>query len=547
MGLALKEATNMLKDASASQEQSIILLISDGETALPKMSSRTINESNEDRERAIHLAQTTNTPIYTFQVGNYDGKGEILSKIASETKGGYFKLNTYEDALSHFITFHKKNALQLVTELTPKNFALLASDILPSFTDENALCFVNTNHILNFTIKSSSTDSPKYSTSYHTSYLLDSSRRTDSFSLDNQSNTTIYLLSHYAPIFNINLLEPTNKNLPVSVLISATQEKTGEAIIDQAFYANIVASLQLNEKNSGLSQTISEKGISISFTPTKSGNYILSGQLIHQGFISTLSPFIIKIENVVPTGYFPDQLKLCVSKEKISLNLDNYFVDSDTEPLNYSLESPSSDSNLELHGSNLVIDRSNKKNLSLKIKAIDPEGAIYTTQEITIKILPFFQYYQWLSLLLLLLIGIIIVIAYFLKKHNKKELTFSGKLKGHMITPRYEEIFSFDFALYMYHSHLTFYELLKTLNDAPTLRQTQSLHLLPAAHHCLTIYYTEDLTILINNNLALKNKRYILQYGDVINISFDDSPLQIVYTYNAPTSLENDYVFSSNA
>lgn len=547
IGLALKEATNMLKNASGSHEQSIILLISDGETALPQTSSRTINESNEDRKQAIHFAQTTHTPIYTFQVGDYDGKDEILSKISSETQGSYFKLNTYNDALSHFLTFHEKNAIQLVTELTPTNSTLLTSDILPAFTDENTLCFVNANHISNAKIKSTATDIPKYTTSHHASYLLDSLPTTNSFSLDDQSDTTAYLLSHYSPTFSVNLVEPLGKNKPVSALISATQDKTGESIINQDFYADIVTSLQLNEKDSVLSQTVSDKGISILFTPKQSGQYLLTGQLIHPSFITTLAPFNIKIKNAVPTSNFPDQFKFCVSNEKIAFNLDDYFADDDAEPLDYTLEALSSDPYLELNGPNLIINRSNKQNLSFKIKATDPEGAVYTTNEITLKILPFFQYYQWLSLLLLLFLCMVIVIAYFWKNHNKKELNFSGKLKGNFITPRYEEIFPFDFALYMYHSHLTFYELLQTLNGAPKLRQTQSLHLLPSAHHCLILYYTEDLTVLINNNLALKNKRYILQYGDVISISFEDSPLQIIYTYDAPVSLENDYAFSSNA
>ena len=83
IGLGVSSAYGLLStDRNARQ---IMVLISDGETDLPKASGRTEEQSNLELEQCVRRCKEENIQIYTVAFGQYEGSKAILKEAAAQT------------------------------------------------------------------------------------------------------------------------------------------------------------------------------------------------------------------------------------------------------------------------------------------------------------------------------------------------------------------------------------------------------------------------------------------------------------------------------
>ena len=104
IALGLTEAKDILtsKKYKDDHRQKVIILLTDGNTALPK-GGRTLDESNDEMDATLMTLYDRKIPVYSIGL-NYNGKmkAEELEKISGETDGVNYETKSSEDLVGIF-------------------------------------------------------------------------------------------------------------------------------------------------------------------------------------------------------------------------------------------------------------------------------------------------------------------------------------------------------------------------------------------------------------------------------------------------------------
>ncbi len=127
IGLALKAGVELLLDAPAEEgnRHPLVILLSDGKTDLDPKSTRTLEDSEKDLNKAIEEAKKASIPVYTIAL-NYQNSAqksnvdpEKMGEIARKTEGLSYQVTEADqlpEVLSEIFTTSMKTTLQFVDE-----------------------------------------------------------------------------------------------------------------------------------------------------------------------------------------------------------------------------------------------------------------------------------------------------------------------------------------------------------------------------------------------------------------------------------------------
>lgn len=105
IALGLTKAKDILtsSEVKSDHREKVIILLTDGNTALPKDGARTLQKSNDEMDATLMALYDYHIPVYAIGL-NYNGrmKAEELERIASETEGTRYETTTSEELVTIF-------------------------------------------------------------------------------------------------------------------------------------------------------------------------------------------------------------------------------------------------------------------------------------------------------------------------------------------------------------------------------------------------------------------------------------------------------------
>ncbi len=105
IALGLTKAKDMLTDPAVKEDhrKKVIILLTDGNTALPEEGARSLEKSNNEMDATLMALYDYQIPVYAIGL-NYNGrmKKEELDRIATETNGSRFETTTSEELVEIF-------------------------------------------------------------------------------------------------------------------------------------------------------------------------------------------------------------------------------------------------------------------------------------------------------------------------------------------------------------------------------------------------------------------------------------------------------------
>ena len=105
IALGLTKAKDLLTapEVKNDHREKVIILLTDGNTALPKDDPRTLEKSNDEMDATLMALYDYHIPVYAIGL-NYDGrmKQEEMQRIANETNGVWYETTTSEELVKIF-------------------------------------------------------------------------------------------------------------------------------------------------------------------------------------------------------------------------------------------------------------------------------------------------------------------------------------------------------------------------------------------------------------------------------------------------------------
>ncbi|MBU5677838.1 VWA domain-containing protein [Alkaliphilus sp. MSJ-5] len=550
MGLGLKTGFELMTANLEENTQPVMILISDGETDLSPHSNRNITDSNNDINYVIDNAKELKIPIYTIEVGDEFKTSNTLLTISSETDGKHFNNltpNGLIDIVSHVI---KNNDTAIINS----NLATIGTGkkqemIIPiedSITKEVNLILTTQSHLKEPKIFYKGENvSFSQSNHYTVAKILNPKQEEIKLEFTGRPNETIkaYLLSSYDMSLILDVPDTIQKNKAFNIDAYLRNNIDHQVVKDLSFYNKITPSLTMetDTEQVNLDITISNEKIQAGNRLENSGNYTLYTRLTHPNFNMEFRELKLDIKNSQPKGEFFKKIKLHTASKPKVYQLDKYFQDPDGDTLTYEIINNNAES-LELEGSLLTINPTNKGTYQFEIKATDNEGLSYTSEAIDLIILPTLQYYYPITITVTCLLMGVLVFAIIYRRRKAPKPTFTGKINAYFMNlTDGDEVAPLTFPLYQFENkkRITLEELLQQANIDKPFLNTKEIYFEPGLDKTIVFYNKGFATSMKDSIILSRNVKYPLQYKAKIYITFEDGT-EIEIHYNKYNPMQQD-------
>ncbi|MCT4606092.1 MAG: VWA domain-containing protein [Marinisporobacter sp.] len=542
MGLGMKKGYELVTKNLQENIQPIMVLISDGETSLPKNSNRTIKHSNLDINDVINQGKQMNMPIYTISFGK---STNTLKQISYKTDAKTYENPTADNLIEIFNEITNK---YLISTLKPiietvgtgeRQEIMIPIEDLP--TTESNILFISSSPINEPKVEYSGDNIFLAKAKYYVSTkVFDPQKKELKFQFRGRKNSSIkgYLLSDYDISLILDVPDTIYKNKLFKINAYFRNNENNKAIKDCELYKQITPTITLLNKENKICLPINilKDKIQSHTTICNSGNYVLNTAFAHESFNIKFNKLSFNVENNPPKSEFPHKIKIPVMSENKVYQLDKFFHDPDSDALTYEFIDFNIDkSNLDIMNSQLIIKPHRETELKFRIKASDNEGLTFTTQPIILSIVPKLQYYYPIVVTILcVLIGCIIFFIYYRKKKASK-YTFTGKINGYFIRLKdEEEIPPLIFPLYQFENkkRVSLEELLRHAKVEKPYLNANQIYFEPGLDRSIVFYNKSSATMMMNASIMRKNVKYTLEYKTKIYITFEDGVSEMELHYN---------------
>lgn len=548
IGLGISYAYGLLPTEGNSRR--IMVLVSDGETDLPRSSERTKEQSDLELEQCARQCAEEDIQIYTIAFGRYDGSQESLEEIAEKTDAKNYSAQGPEELIEVLYGIFQDSLIYQIQQFSSATYAGGHQEIKcvldAPYLDEINILLLSSNPVGETTVRYGTEEIPLVGLSHYAVGKIENAETTAAGrELVIRSETgegqdlQVYVISYrnLIPVLQIAAEAGRNQELEYQVYF---KDKAGSIIHDVGFYKSFLWELSCDIGNmTQETAEVSEGVINGKVCFSHSGTYVLFGTLSDE-FGSFSFSAQVEAANAMPTGSIPEDTCTRLDGEW-TICLDDYFTDADGDILTYSITDAQEGTAIRLEGNLLTISPQDTGTYTVTIQISDGESAVQYVHHI--KVIPLWQEYWWV--LVLLTIFVILVLWKLLHKpkpelerltEEKKQNRFCGKLDAYFIQQPEgeEEIPPLSFQMNkIKDGRVSLGALFGTYPEQAEALHLEDIFLIADENHSMILYHRSKAGVMVGNTIACMQIQYSISFGDIIYITSPDGSYDLEIHYVA--------------
>lgn len=528
----------------------VMVLISDGETDLPKDSERTKEQSDLELEQCVSQCAEENIEIYTIAFGRYDGSRENLEKIAVKTGAESYSAQGPEELIEVLYGIFQESLTYQIQQFSSGTYAGGHQEIKcvldAPYLDEINILLISSKPVGETTVRYGTEEIPLTCLSRYAVGKIKNAETTAAGSelvicpeTEEGQDLQVYIISYreLVPVLQIAAETSRNQELEYQVYF---KDKDGSIIRNAEFYKSFLWELSCNDGNMVQETTDVSDGImSGKVCFSRSGTYILSG-ILSDKFGSSSFSAQIEVVNAMPTGSIPEDICTCLDSEW-TICLDDYFTDADHDILTYSITDSQEGVTVQLEKSLLRISPQRAGMYTVTLQISDGESAVQYAHRV--KVLPLWQAYWWVLLLITILIAVILWKLLYKPKPELERLTdekkrncFSGKLDAYFVQQPEgeEEIPPLSFQMNkIKDGRVSLGVLFGMYPEQARALYLEDIFLIADENHSMILYHRSKAGVMVGNTIACMQIQYSISFGDIIYITSPDGNYDLEIHYVA--------------
>lgn len=548
IGLGVSYAYELLS-ATGNQRQ-MMVLISDGETDLPKSSERTTEQSNRELAQCVSQCAEENIQIYTVAFGQYNGNKIALEEIASETGAESCSVQSPENLIEVFYGIFRDNLIYEIRQLSSGMYAGGNQEIryVPDapYLDEIKVLLISSGSVGKTTVRYGEEEIPLTNLSHYAVGKIENAGidvggkelviRSET---DEGQDLQAYVISYrkLMPVLEIQTDAGKNQNQEYQVYF---RDRNGQIITDSAFYDTFSWEPVCDSPDAAFNEArVSDGVLKGNLCFSHAGTYKVGAVLADDLGSHTFSASI-EVTNTIPAGSIPEKDTHLLEGDR-TLCLDDYFTDSDGDALSYSVVDVQEGIDAQLDGSLLTVSPQGAGTYIVAIQVSDGESTIQYAYRI--RVLPLWQAYWWL---ILLAAAVIVIILWRLTHKPKPELErlteekkqnhFCGKLDAYFVLqpPENEEIPPLSFQMNkIKDSRVSLGALFGNYPEQAKMLQLEEIFLIADENRSMVLYHRSKSGVMVGNTIACMQIQYSIHFGDIIYITSPDGNYDLEIHYIA--------------
>lgn len=554
IGMGVSYAYELL--SAVKDGRRMMVLISDGETDLPKTSDRTEEQSNQELAQCVDRCREDNIQIYTVAFGEYDGSEAFLREISTKTGAESYSAQSPENLVEVLYGIFQDNLLYQIQRFSSGTYAGGEQDITcildSSYLDEINILLLSSETVGETVVKYgnteiSLTDLSHYAVGKIRNGEIDASAKelvVHTVTEEGQ-DLQIYAVSYrgLTPVLEISPTIGRNRELQYQVYF---KDRNGKIVSDSSFYEAFSWNLfcpdsdVLREKvEIGESQTINGV-LQGNLCFTRSGTYTLNG-ILSDDFGSYSFAVSIEVSNTTPSGSIPEESCTLLERDR-TICLDDYFTDEDGDVLSYSITNDQEEGvDVRLEGNLLTLAPQSTGIHVVILQVSDGEETIQYVYRL--EVLPLWQVYWWV--IALALAGAAFVLWKLTHKpklelerltEEKKKNNFYGKLDAYFVRQPEDEEEIPPLSIQMNRikdSKISLGDLFETYPIQAEALQLNDIHLIADEKRNMILYHTSKSAVMVGSSIACRQLQYSIGFGDVIYVTSPDGCYDLEIHYIA--------------
>lgn len=546
IGLGISHAYELFSAENNSRR--IMVLISDGETDLPKDSERTVEQSNRELEQCVNRCKEEDIQIYAVAFGQYDGSRAVLEEIAAKTEAEYYSAQGPENLINVLYGIFQDNLIYKIQQFSSGMYAGGRQEIKcvldAPYLDEINVLLLSSEPVGETTVRYGEEEILLTGLSHYAVGKIENREAETAgkelvirWETTEKQDLQVYIISYrkLTPVLQIEARAGRNQELEYQVFF---KDQSGHGISDPAFYQTFTWELacedrDFSQEDVGVSEGILKGKVSFSH----SGTYGLTGTLGDEFGCFTF-PVQIEVVNAMPTGSIPEDSRT-LREGAWTLCLDDYFTDPDGDILTYSITDRPEGADVELEGNLLSISPRSVGTHCVGIQVSDGETAVQYVYRM--EIIPLWKIYWWVPAPFLILAAILLWRIFHRPKpelerltEEKKQNHFSGKLDAYFILQpeEEEEIPPLSFQMHkVKDSRVSLGDLFGAYPKQAAALGLDDIFLIADENHNMVLFHRSKAGVMVGSAIACMQIQYRVSFGDIIYITSPagDYDLEIHY------------------
>ncbi len=528
----------------------IMVLISDGETDLPRSSERTKEQSDLELEQCVRQCVDENVQIYTVAFGQYDGSKEYLNDIAAQTGAESYSAGGPEELIEVLYGIFQDSLTYKIQQFSSGTYAGGSQEIKcvldAPYLDEINILLLSSEPVGETIVRYGTEEIPLTGLSnYAVGKIENAEADAAGRELMIRSETgegqdmQVYIISYrkLTPVLQIAASVGRNQELEYQVYF---KDKDGNVIHDAGFYKTFFWEFSCDDRNMTQEAVDASEGVlkgKVRFS--RSGIYALSGTLSDE-FGSFSFSVQVEATNAMPTGSIPEDTCTRLDSEW-TLCLDDYFMDADNDLLAYSITDTQEGVAVRLEENLLTISPQSTGTHTVTIQISDGESAVQYVHHV--KVIPLWKVYWWvLALITIIVAGILWKLLHKPKPElerlteEKKQNHFCGKLDAYFIRQPEgeEEIPPLSFQMNkVKDGRVSLGALFGTYPEQVKALQLDEIFLIADENHSMILYHRSNAGVMVGNAIACMQIQYSISFGDIIYITSPEGSYDLEIHYVA--------------
>lgn len=553
IGLGTEYAYGLLaKDNGARR---MMVLISDGETALAGNSVRTVEQSNQELEDCVQKCREENIQIYTVAFGQYDGNREFLEQAAERTGAQSFSAETPESLIDILYGILMDNQHYQIRRFSNGTYAGGLQEItcvldMP-YADEINILLLSSGSVGRAAAQYGNREILFEDTGQYAVAKIgvtDNAVKEMAIQAETREkqDLQVYVISYRKLYPRLEIASEVGKNQKLIYQVFFN-DRNGNAISDPGFYQTF--SWELEGKVSGSTvqgmaevkeAVISGEVLKGELSFAQSGTYKLIGTLTDSFGSYTLNANV-NVVNTAPAGNIPEK-DCTVLDGKRRFCLNEFFADEDGDSLSYTVLDGSGDGiDVYLDGDILTVDPKKAGNYAISIQIDDGEETIAYSYHVAV--LPLWKVYWWvIALVAAALVAVILKVIHRPKPElerlteGKKEYHFSGRMDAYFILQpeSEEEIPPLSFQMNMVkEGRISLGSLFGAYPKQAAALHLEDVFLIADENRSMILYHKSKAGVMIGNAIACAQMQYNIGFGDIIYITSPEGDYDLEIHYVA--------------
>lgn len=528
----------------------IMVLISDGETDLPRSSERIKEQSDLELEQCVRQCVDENVQIYTVAFGQYDGSKEYLNDIAEQTGAESYSAGGPEELIEVLYGIFQDSLTYKIQQFSSGTYAGGSQEIKcvldAPYLDEINILLLSSEPVGETIVRYGTEEIPLTGLSnYAVGKIENAEADAAGRELMIRSETgegqdlQVYIISYrkLTPVLQIAASVGRNQELEYQVYF---KDKDGNVIHDAGFYKTFFWEFSCDDRNMTQEAVDASEGVlkgKVRFS--RSGIYALSGTLSDE-FGSFSFSVQVEATNAMPTGSIPEDTCTRLDSEW-TLCLDDYFMDADNDLLSYSITDTQEGVAVRLEENLLTISPQSTGTHTVTIQISDGESAVQYVHHV--KVIPLWKVYWWvLALTTIIVAGILWKLLHKPKPElerlteEKKQNHFCGKLDAYFIRQPEgeEEIPPLSFQMNkVKDGRVSLGALFGTYPEQVKALQLDEIFLIADENHSMILYHRSNAGVMVGNAIACMQIQYSISFGDIIYITSPEGSYDLEIHYVA--------------